>query len=93
MTGENVTILQFATTSTAPVAGDRFAAWQTSASQTVQFLATQVTAYVFSTDVALTNQTTATAATAGAVTLATGAAGYVVISVNGTSYKVPIFAV
>jgi hypothetical protein len=51
--------------------------------------ATQLTAFVFSTGIALTGQTTATGATAGAVTLATGFAGYLVVSINGTSVKLP----
>lgn len=91
MSGGNVTILQFTAATTAPVAGDYFAGWQTTASQTVRFYATQVAAYVYATSVALTNQTTATAATAGAVTLASGPVGYLVISLNGTSVKVPYY--
>ena len=93
MSGGNVTIGQFNTTTTAPVAGDSFAAYQATASATVRFLATQVAAYVYSTTVALTNQTTATAATAGAVTLASSADGYITISLNGTNVKLPYYAV
>lgn len=88
--GGNVTIVEFAST-TAPVLGDSFAGYQATASATVRFLATQVAAYVYSTTVALTNQTTATTSTAGLVTLATGAAGYLVVSINGTSVKLPYY--
>lgn len=92
MAGGNVTIFQFATTSTNPVNGDRIAGWQTTASQTVQFLASQVVAYTFSTTPLLTGQSTATSATAGAVSFtASTPVGFLVISVNGTSVKLPYF--
>lgn len=89
---DNVTIGQFATT-TAPVAGDSFAGYQATASATVRFLATQVSAYVYSTTVALTNQTTATACSTGIVTafLASSPAGFVTVSINGTSVKLPYY--
>lgn len=44
--GQNVTIFQLATITTTPVAGDRFVMWQTSASQTVQVTASQVSSSV-----------------------------------------------
>lgn len=92
MSGGNVTIAQFSTTTTAPVAGDRFAAYQSLASQTVQFFATQVAAYVYSTSVALTNQTTATSCATGAVSfLASSPAGFVTVSINGASVKLPYY--
>lgn len=84
MSGGNVTIGQFNTTTTPMAAGDSIAAYQATASQTVRFLASQVAAYVYSTTVALTNQTLATSAGASA--------GYVVISVNGTPLKVQVFS-
>lgn len=94
MAGANVTIAEFTSATTAPVAGDYFAGYQVTASQTVKFTATQVAAYVFSTDVALTNQTTATSGTAGAAdALASSPLGYLVISVNGTSVKLPYYDV
>ena len=85
MSGGNVTIGQFNTTTTAPVSGDSFAAYQATASTTVRFLATQVLEYVF--------QSTATVATAGVVTLASGPVGYIVVSLNGTNVKLPYYAV
>lgn len=89
--GGNVTIGQFATT-TAPVAGDSFAGYQSTASATVRFLATQVAAYVYSTTVALTNQTTATSCATGSVTFfASSPAGFVTVSINGTSVKLPYY--
>ncbi len=91
MSGGNVTIFQFATT-TNPVAGDSFAAWQATASQTVQFLATQVRAYVFASTLPLTNQTTATSCATGAVSFfASSPAGFVTISINGSSVKLPYY--
>lgn len=93
MSGGNVTILQFTSATTAPVAADLIAGWQTTASQTVSFTAAQMAQSVYATSVALTNQTTATAATAGAVTLATGAAGYLLVSINGTPVKLPYYTV
>lgn len=80
----NVTIGQFNTTTTPMAAGDSLAAYQATASATVRFLATQVAAYVYSTTVALTNQTTAT--TAGAL------AGYVSVTINGAAYKMPFYS-
>lgn len=92
MSGQNVTINLLTTTTTAPVAGDAFPAWQTTASQTVQFLATQVSAFVYATTPVLTGQSTATIATAGLVNLASGPVGYLVVSINGTSRKIPYYA-
>lgn len=91
MSGGNVTIGQFATT-TAMAAGDSVAGYQATASTTVRFLATQVAAYVYSTTVALTNQTTATSTATGTVSFfASSPAGFISISVNGTAYKLPIY--
>jgi len=93
MSGGNVTIFQFATTSTAPVNGDRIAAWQTTASQTVQFLASQIVAYTYSTTPILTGQSTATIATAGVADLPTGPVGFLSVSIGGTLYKLPYYTV
>ena len=93
MSGGNVTIVQFATT-TAPVAGDSIAGYKATASATYRFLATQVAAYMFSTDVALTNQTTSTSCATGAVSFfASSPAGFVTVSINGTSVKLPYYTV
>lgn len=81
----NVTIGQFNTTTTPMAAGDSLAAYQATASATVRFLATQVLDYVF--------QSTATVATAGVATLASGPVGYIVVSLNGTNVKLPYYAV
>ncbi len=92
MSGGNVTIGQFSAATTAPVAGDSFAAYQTTASATVRFLATQISSYVYSTTVALTNQTLATSCSTGVVSfLASSPAGFVVVSLNGTSVKLPYY--
>ena len=92
MSGGNVTIVQFAST-TAPVAGDSFAAYKATASATIRFLATQLVSYVFSTDVVLTNQTIATTVGAAGTSpaLPSSPSGYLALSINGTSYKVPFF--
>lgn len=91
MSGGNVTIVQFSTT-TAPVAGDSIAAYQATASATVRFLATQIAAYVYSTTVALTNQTTATGTATGAVSFfASSPAGFVSVTINGTAVKLPYY--
>lgn len=92
MSGGNVTIVQFAST-TAPVAGDSFAAYKATASATVRFLATQIVAYVFSTDIAYTNQTVATTVGAAGTSpaLPSTPSGYLAISINGTAYKMPFF--
>lgn len=78
MSGGNVTIGQFNTTTTPVAAGDSFAAYQATASATVRFLATQVAAYV----------ATATAAGFGTMAFqnATGVAitGGVVTASGGT---------
>lgn len=93
MSGGNVTIVQFAST-TAPVAGDSFAAYKATASSTVRFLATQVASYVYSTTVALTNQTVATSCSTGVVSFfASSPAGFVTVSINGTSVKLPYYTV
>lgn len=55
--------------------------------------ADQVAAFVLGSTPALTGQTTATGATAGTVTLATGAVGYLVISINGTAVKLPYYSI
>ncbi len=92
MSGSNVTIFGLATSSTNPVNGDRLPAWQTTALQTVQFLASQVTAFVFSTNVALTGQTTATGTATGIVSyFASSPAGFVTVSINGSSFKLPFY--
>lgn len=92
MSGGNVTINQFTAATTAPVASDRFAAWQTTASQTVQFYATQVFAYVYATTPVMTGQSTATSCATGAVSFfASSPAGFVSISINGTSVKLPYY--
>lgn len=92
MAGANVTIAQFTAATTAPVAGDMFAGYQTTASNTVRFFATQVAAYVYATTVALTNQTVATSCSTGVVSyFASSPAGFVVVSINGTSVKLPYF--
>ncbi len=85
MSGGNVTIGGFPTTTTPPRAGDSFAAYQATASSTVRFLATQVLQLVF--------QSTATSAVAGAVPLASSPVGYIVVSLNGTNVKLPYYAV
>lgn len=99
MSGGNVTIAQFNTTTTAPVAGDSFAAYQTSASQTVQFLATQVSKGVFAqTATAITMASGAVISSAGNYTLGGGIAlattatvGYVMItSCAGAPSGVPV---
>ncbi len=92
MSGGNVTIAQFTAATTAPIAGDSFAAYQATASTTVRFLATQVFAYVYATTPVMTGQSTATIATAGSVNLASGPVGYLVVSINGTSRKIPYYA-
>lgn len=92
MSGGNVTIGQFNTTTTAMAAGDSIAAYKATASTTVRFLATQVSTYVYSTTVALTNQTTATACATGAVTFfASSPAGFVSVTINGTAVKLPYY--
>lgn len=93
MSGGNVTILQLATTTTAVDADDRFPMWQTTASATVQVTASQVSEGVFSVPVVATNQTTATAATAGSVDLPSGPAGFFQLSLNGTVVNVPYYSV
>lgn len=85
MSGGNVTIGQFNTTTTAPVAGDSFAAYQATASATVQFLATQLLQTVF--------KSTATIAVAGVATLPSGPVGFIVVSLNGTNVKLPYYTV
>lgn len=85
MSGGNVTVGQFNTTTTPPVAGDSFAAYQATASTTVRFLATQVLDLVW--------KSTATSAVAGTVTLASSPVGYVVVAINGTNYKLPYYSV
>ena len=93
MSGGNVTIVQFASAA-AMAAGDSVACYDASASTTVRFLATQVVTYVFSTDVALTNQTTSTSCATGAVSFfASSPAGFVTVSINGTSVKLPYYTV
>ena len=92
MSGSNVTIHQLPTTVTL-VAGDSFPAWSAVGASTYQAFATQVSAFVFSTTVALTGQSTATIATAGLVNLASGPVGYLVVSLNGTSVKLPYYNV
>lgn len=85
MSGGNVTIGQFNTTTTAPVAGDSFAAYQATASATVRFLATQVATYVI-------GSTTATSCATGAVDfLASSPAGFAAISINGAAFVVPYY--
>jgi len=92
VSGGNVTILQFTAATTAPVAGDYFAGWQTTASQTVRFYATQVQAYIYATTPVLTGQATATACATGAVSFfASSPAGFVTVSINGTNVKLPYF--
>ena len=92
MAGGNVTIVQFAST-TAPVAGDSWAAYKATASATIRFLSTQMVAYVFSTDMTMTNQTIATTVGAAGTSpaLPSTPSGYLVLSINGTSYKTPLF--
>ena len=85
MSGGNVTIGQFNTTTTPMANGDSIAAYQATASMTVRFLATQVNAYIF--------PSTATVAVAGVATLPTGPAGFVTVSINGTNFKLPYYAV
>lgn len=93
MSGANVTIVQFAST-TAPVAGDSIAAYQATASATVRFLATQIASYVYSTTVALTNVTAATSCSTGVVSFfASSPTAFLTISVNGTSVKIPYYTV
>ena len=55
--------------------------------------AVQIAAFSFSTKLALTGQSTATIATAGSVTLASSAVGYLVVSINGTSVKLPYYSI
>lgn len=91
MSGSNVTIHQLPTQS-AIVAGDSLPAWSATGSSTYQAFATQVSAFVFSTTMVMTGQSTATIATAGAVTLASGPVGYLIVSLNGTAVKFPYYS-
>ena len=92
MSGGNVTIVEFPS-ATVTVAGDSFAAYKATASATVRFLATQIVSYVFSTDIAYTNQTVATTVGAAGTSpaLPSTPSGYLAISINGTAYKMPFF--
>lgn len=84
MSGGNVTVVQFPTT-TALAAGDSIADYAATASTTVRFLATQVLAYAFA--------TTATSAVAGVATLPSGPVGFIVVSLSGTNVKIPYYTV
>ena len=53
---------------------------------------TQVATYVYATTVALTNQTTSVTCATGAVSFfASSPAGFVTVSINGTSVKLPYY--
>ncbi len=86
MSGGNITIGQFNTTTTAMAAGDSVAAYQATASTTVRFLASQVSANFI--------VATATSCSTGVVSyLASTPAGFMTVSINGTSFKLPYFNV
>lgn len=86
MSGGNVTIGGFNTTTTPMANGDSVPAYQATASATVRFLATQINAYIFA-------STTATNAVAGVATLPSGPVGFVTVSIGGTNYKLPYYSV
>lgn len=54
---------------------------------------TQVKAFTFATNIALTGQSTATIAVAGIVALPTGPVGFLTVSINGTNFKLPYYTV
>lgn len=85
MSGGNVTIGQFPTTTTPMDAGDSIAGYQATASATVRFLATQVSPF--------TATTTATSATAGVAALPSGPVGFLPVTINGVDYKLPYYGV
>lgn len=53
----------------------------------------QIAAFSFATNVALTGQSTATIAVAGVAALPSGPVGYLIVSVNGTPFKLPYYTV
>lgn len=96
MSGNNVTINDLATSHAASVpGGDALLVWSATGSSSYQALATQMAAAVYSVSVTLTNQTTATTVGAAGVVTALPSAplGYLVVSVNGTSVKLPYYTV
>lgn len=54
---------------------------------------TQVAAFTLATTPVFTGQSTATIAVAGVAALPTGPVGFLVVSINGTSFKLPYYTV
>lgn len=53
--------------------------------------AVQIRAFTFATNMALTGQSTATIAVAGVAALPSGPVGFLTVSINGTSLKLPYY--
>lgn len=96
MSGGNTTIggteSTLATTVTSIASGDSMPAWSATGAITYQAFPSMIAAVTYSTTVALTNQTTATACATGAVSFfASSPAGFVTVSINGTPMKLPYY--
>lgn len=90
MTGGNVTIggtNGLATTNTVTASGDSLPAWSATGSYTYQAFPSMIVL------AGVNSLGTATSATAGVATLPSGPVGFISITVGGTAYKLPYYAV
>lgn len=79
------------TAKAAVAAGDYFIVQPAAGPPADYCLATQIVAFTFSTNIVLTGQTTAAIAVAGVASLPSGPVGFLTVSINGTSVKLPYY--
>lgn len=86
MSGGNVTVTQLPTQATM-ASGDSVPAWSATGSYTYQAFPSQIV------PAGINTLPTATTATAGAATLPSGPVGFVTVTIGGTDYQLPYYAV